>query len=101
MIRAIANGDMQQVARLFNELHQRSLYRRVKPCIATALQLTAYLQATPNGFVRVAEHDGKVTGIMVAKCEEFWWADQQKGAKFATDMVFYSKHRGDGVKMLR
>lgn len=100
MIRPIANGDMEQVAKLYLELHRRSLYRKVKPCIATALQITSYLQATPNGFVRVAEHDGKVTGIIVVKAEEFWWADQQKGAKFASDLVFYSKRKGDGTQML-
>lgn len=101
MIRELRYGDMQQIAALFVELHRKSLYKRYKPDIATALQKATYLQASPNGFVRVAEHGEKITGIIICICEEFWWVEDKKGAKQASDLLFYSKHRGDGVQMLK
>jgi len=101
MIRAIQNGDMQKLVELYDGLHRKSLYHMFKPHYATVLQKTSYLQATPNGFVRVADHDGELTGVILCICEEFWWVEDKVGAKYATDLVFYSKRRGDGVLMLK
>lgn len=101
MIRTLQQGDMQQLVELFKELHAKSAYKRFKPSFATALQKTAYLQASPNGFVRVAEHDGKLTGFIICLCEEFWWCEDKTGAKYATDLAFYSQHPFDGTKMLK
>lgn len=101
MIRHLQPGDVENIGRLFVELHSRSVYARAKPSIGTALHRVACLTGSPDGLVRVAEHAGKVTGIIACLCDEFWWAEPKVGAKFATDLVFYSKHRGDGALMLK
>lgn len=101
MIRPFQPGDVENVARLCMELHRRSVYRIAPPDMQTVLMSLARLTGTPNGYVRLAEHDGKVTGIIACIADEFWWAKPKEGPKYATDMLFYSKHRGDGVLMLK
>lgn len=101
MIRTLHGNDVEQLARLIAELHRRSVYRHAKVSMQQTLMTIASLTSSPNGFVRVAEHDAKVTGIIACTSEEFWWAEQKTGAKYATDMLFYSKRKGDGVLMLR
>lgn len=101
MIRTLAGGDVEQIARLLAELHARSVYRCAKLDLQMALQHVAALVGSPNGFVRVAEHNGKVTGLIACLAEEYWWGTKGTGPKYATDLVFYSKHRGDGAKMLK
>jgi len=101
MIRALQPGDVEQMAMLMHELHRRSVYARAKVHMQTALMHVASLAGSPNGFVRVASHDDKVTGLIACIADEFWWAEAKVGPKYATDTLFYSKRRGDGAEMLK
>ena len=99
MIRPLRPDDMQDLAKLLGELHAKSMYRSIKWSAQIVLSRIAMLST--RGFVRVAEHDGQLTGVIAGLVDEHWWADPQRGARYATDLVFYSKHRGDGATMVR
>lgn len=101
MIRPLCPDDLANVMRLLNELHAKSMYAQVKHHPQTILSRLVALSTRPVGFVRVAEHDGRLTGIFAGLSDEHWWADPERGARYATDLVFYSKHRGDGATMVR
>lgn len=92
---------MAPLMKLMLELHAQTHYARIKQSNQMVLQVVAQLSATPNGFVRVAEHDGELTGVLLGTIETYWWADQKSGARVATDLLFYSKRVGDGAKMMR
>ena len=98
MIRPLRPDDMEQLVTLLAQLHRKSMYRQVKWSAQIVLSRIAALST--RGFVRVAEHDDKLTGVLAGMVDEHWWADPQRGARYATDMVFYSKHRGDGATMV-
>lgn len=98
MIRPLHHEDMQQLLALMAELHAKSMYADVKFSAQTVLSRIALLST--KGYVRVAEHDGKLTGVFAGLVDEHWWSTPKTGARYATDMVFYSKHRGDGAAMV-
>jgi L-amino acid N-acyltransferase YncA len=45
----------------------------------------------------VAEHDGKIVGLVLGQEQEFPYLK----AKFATDVAFYAQHPGAGRRLLR
>lgn len=45
----------------------------------------------------VAEHDGEITGALLAILQPLWWSE----AKEATDAMIYAEHPGDGYRMAK
>ncbi len=101
MIRAIAGTDLEKAVKLLAQLHARSPYRRMKPHWPTVVQTIVRLSSTPTGKVLVAEHDDELTGILIGVAQEYWWAEPKFGPRIASDLIFFSKHAGDGDEMMR
>ena len=92
---------MEEVIRLLQLLHKTSHYGRIKCSPHMGAMALARLQSSINGFVRVAEHDGKITGVLMGLVDEYWWAEPKKGARYASDLAFFSRRLGDGARMMR
>lgn len=101
MIRTMVPGDIEQVVALCRRLHQRSRYSRFKPHWPTVLQTITKAATSPAGRVIVAEHDGKITGLIIAVVQEFWWAEPKAGPRVVSDLLFYSQRIGDGEQMMK
>lgn len=100
MIRRIQPDDIEQVMQLCKELHARSRYSRFKPHWPTIARLLVRGTASMFARVFVAEHDGKVTGVLYAVAEEYFWAEAGAGARFVTDLFTFSKRRGDAKRLI-
>jgi GNAT superfamily N-acetyltransferase len=100
MIRELKAEDMQYLRPLLEEIHSKSDYRRFKPHWPTVFAVIARLSVAGAGWVRVTENRGKLTGIFLGMIDEYWWAEPGRGARYATDLLVYSKYRGEGFKML-
>lgn len=101
MIREMTIDDMKPVVRLLERLHASTSYRGVKPDWPTICQTTANLMARRSGIALVAEHNGEITGVLLAVAQTLWWQDEKSGARIASDLIFYSESPGDGLRMLK
>lgn len=101
MIRPYTPDDIDQVLGLLEALRRRSPYRVVKPDWPTIVQVVTTAAAKRTGLVLVAEHDGKITGLLIALATTLWWADPKFGARTASDIIFYSLRMGDGKRLLQ
>lgn len=101
MIRQMQPEDLEQVLALIAVLHIETPYRQIEMDWHGIIAFLTVAQMNRTALILVAEHEGKVTGVMLAKVEPFWFADQRNGARVASDLMFYSKFAGDGPRMLR
>lgn len=101
MIRDMLPADIEKVVEICRLMHRRSRYVRFKPHWPTVVQTIMRAASTPIGKVIVAEHDGKITGVLIAVVQEYWWTEAKAGARVASDLMFYSKHIGDGERMMQ
>lgn len=101
MIRDLELKDMEPVLKLLDRLHQKSPYRALVPDYGHAVQTMMFNMQSPNGFAKVAEHDEKVTGVILANVATPWWVNQQIGPRVVSDIAFYSRYPKDGVKLLQ
>lgn len=100
MIRRIAPDDLPQVLQLCRELHERSRYARFKPHWPTVTQTLIRCSASPVARVFVAVHDDKITGLLVAVAEEYFWAEPKMGPRYVSDLFLFSKRAGDAKRLL-
>lgn len=101
MIREMLPSDLEKVLPLLVHIHLDSPYRHAVPDWTLVVNTLISMMERNAGLALVAEHKGEITGILLAVTETFWWVNQQLGAKIASDLVFYSRHLGDGRKMLQ
>lgn len=101
MIREFHPSDIDQVISLLVKVHADSPYREAMPDWYQVSHTLLKIVGQRLYRTWVAEHSGRITGILIAATQTFWWANQVSGAKIASDMVFYSRHLGDGKKMLQ
>lgn len=100
MIRRFQPDDMASVLGLLEVLRRRTPYRSVKPNFPEAARAITLCSAKRSGLVLVADHAGKITGVLIAAAQELWWQDDH-GARIASDLAFFSLRAGDGRKMLQ
>jgi hypothetical protein len=101
MIRLIEPDDLQKTIVLLDELRRATPYRCCCPDWGVVVQTLMACMNPAMGLVLVAEHDGELTGILIAAVQTLWWADQSEGPRKASDLVFHSKRFGDGKRMLQ
>ncbi len=101
MIREFHHDDIDQVVGLLAILHLRTPYRCVKPDWPEVVQLIAGASSRRGGKVLVAEHDGKITGVLIAVAQTLWWQNAGTGARVVSDLIFFSQRVGDGRRMLK
>lgn len=101
MIRPFNPEDIEQVVGMLEYLRQRTPYRCVKPDWPEIVNVVGNAAAKRRGLVLVAEHDSKLTGVLVAIAETYWWQNAQTGARVASDLIFFSLYPRDGLKMLK
>lgn len=100
MIRAMKVADIPKVVDLLKVLHSRSKYRLFKPHWPRIIQTLNQLSVSQDGSVEIAEEDGVVTGILAGMVEEYWWTEDRFGARYATDILFFSRNN-DGEELMR
>ena len=93
--------DLEQVIALIAVLHIETSYRQIAMGWPDVIGFLTAAQMRRTALVLVAEHKGKITGVLLAKVEPFWFADQASGARVASDLMFYSQRAGDGLAMLK
>jgi GNAT superfamily N-acetyltransferase len=101
MIREMQPDDLQKVIVLLDGLRASTPYRACRPDWTVVVQTLMACMSPTIGLVLVAEHDEQLTGILIATVATLWWADQQQGPRMASDLVFHSKHPGDGKQLLQ
>lgn len=97
MIRKATANDLQSIIEMGYRLCDRTPQKHVKrdrPSIAK--QLTACMSSA-FGCVFVAEHEGKLTGVIVGIAQQYWFSNQRQ----AVDLMFTSERAGDGIQLLR
>ena len=100
MLRDMLPDDMKPILVLLDELRRKTAYAHIRPDYPEAVRLITLASAKRDGFVQVAEHGGRLTGVMLAVVQPLWWQNERTGARIATDLAFYSKRVGDGAKLL-
>jgi GNAT superfamily N-acetyltransferase len=100
VIRLMQPEDLQPAIVLLDGLRLRTPYRACRPDWGVVVQTLMVCMNPMQGLVLVAEHDGKLTGILIATLATLWWADQRDGPRMASDLVFHSTRYGDGRRML-
>lgn len=101
MVRDLQPEDLGDAVALLEILRLNTPYRGIVPDWERVINTMVSCSDQRNGMGVVAEHDGKLTGIMLAMTHRLWWVDQKLGAKIASDLVFYSQRYGDGRQMLK
>lgn len=101
MIRPFAADDLGPLIQLLSGLHARTPYRHIEPDWPVVTRVLLNAAAKRDGFLRVAEHGGRLTGVLLAVAERLWWQDERTGARIASDLAFHSLWRGDGRRLLR
>jgi hypothetical protein len=101
MIRLMQPEDLQKAIILLDGLRASTPYRCCRPDWGVVVQTLTACMNPSVGLVLVADHDGELTGILIATVATLWWADQSQGPRMASDLVFHSKRPGDGKEMLR
>lgn len=100
MIRDFRVEDISSVVSLLDALRSMTPYRCIKPDWPTITNTLCAAASRPGGKVLVAEHDGVITGVLVAVAQTLWWQDEKRGARVVSDLIFYSKRMGDGRRLL-
>lgn len=101
MLRPIVPDDMKPILDLMDQLRVRTPYAHIRPDYPEAVQVITMAAGRRDGFIRVAEHGGKLTGVLLAIAVPLWWQNAKTGARIASDLVFFSKRSGDGAALLK
>lgn len=96
MIRRATLADLPVIESLLIAAKRRSEFVTVKIEFERARKIIRTCISSPKGFAYVAEHDGKITGVLLGVADHYWYSVE----RFATDFAFYSKRRGDGRELL-
>lgn len=97
MIRKANAKDLQAIIEMGYRLCDRTPQAHVKrdrPMIAR--QITACMSSA-FGCCFVAEHDGKLTGVILGTAQQYWFSNQRQ----AVDLMFVAERIGDGPRLLK
>jgi hypothetical protein len=77
---------LQQTPYASIEVDRQCVYRTFAQCINSSLCCCF-----------VAEHDGKLSGVILGVAQEVWWSRSRS----ASDLMFYAERPGDGARLLK
>lgn len=96
MIRRATLDDCMAIEDLFLRAKRRTEFCTVRVNFEKARKNLRRCIQSAVGFAMVAEHDGEISGALCGVLTDFWYADE----RYATDMGFVSRRRGDGKALL-
>jgi len=97
MIRMAQVADLPQLLALGKRLIKMTPYADVKIDTLTAGQTLGQCINSAFGMALVAEHDGKITGLLLGAAVPLWFSKSRS----ATDIITYAETPGDGYRMIR
>jgi hypothetical protein len=100
MIRKGRLDDLELIIEIGSKLLEVSNNNSVPICRHSVFSVIREFIRAPDKVVLLAEHDGIITGFIMAAAEVYWWDNQRSGRRYVTDWSFFSQRAGDGEKML-
>ena len=97
MIRRAQIADLPQLLALGKRLLKQTPYADVKIDTLIAGQTLGQCINSAFGLALVAEHRGKITGLLLGAAVPLWFSKSRS----ATDIVTYAETPGDGYRMIR
>ena len=97
MIRKATTADLPALLALGKRLIAETPYADVKIDILIAGQTLGQCINSAFGIALVAEHNGKITGLLLGAAVPLWFSKSRS----ATDIVTYAETPGDGYRMIR
>jgi hypothetical protein len=97
MIRLATQCDMGGIVALLAALHARTSVANVEPNWSLVVKRMEQGIVGRDILILVAENNHVLTGLLVGVLTSIWW---EPGTRIASDLLFFSKHRGDGDKMV-
>lgn len=101
MIREATHDDVDAMVALGVHMHKESNFAPITYSHEHAAKMCHMLIDSQNGFIAVSEHDGAVTGFMLAMAYPAWFGNGRD--LIAADLVLYvepSRRRGASAIML-
>lgn len=101
MIRDATHDDVEAMAVLGAHMHAESNFAPIRYSSEHAARMCHNLIDSANGFVAVSEHDGALTGFMLAMAYPAWFGNGHD--LIAADLVLYvepERRRGASAIML-
>lgn len=90
-------NDLQQMIELGYRLCDQTPYKNIPRDRPAIVRTFTRAMSSQFACAFVTERDGKLTGLIVGIAEQLWFSR----ARYATDLLFYSEHPGDGRKLLK
>lgn len=97
MIRAATLADVEGIKTLLLAMKRHTEFATVKIEPVRALKTVRQCISSPQGFCAVAEHDGELTGVILAVKQALWYSTQP----FASDLALYSRYPGEGAQLMQ
>ena len=96
MIRKGRYEDITRILELANKAGDLTPYSQVPRDRQSMVQVVTSCMASRFSCCFVAEHEGILTGVLLAQAPELWFSKKRA----ATDLLFYSE-RADGAGLIR
>lgn len=97
MIRRATHLDLPAIEALLLRAKRYTEYCTVKVEFERARKAMRNCISSPQGFAAVADHEGKITGVLLGVTTNYWFSAE----RYASDMGFYSQRIGDGRRLLK
>jgi len=97
MIRKMQIADLPRVRACAERLQAKSPYADIPSDLRTFSSTIGQCINSAFGFAMVAERKGQIVGFMLGCAQPLWFSKKRS----ATDIVTYSEHPGDGLKLIR
>lgn len=98
--RPMTMNDLGQTIEYGIRMKNRTVYKMLgesKQMIAYAFR-RAISSATSQCFV--LDCNGVIRGFILLSAEPYWWTDPRSGARYVTDLAFFSSVKGGGKALL-
>jgi len=97
LIRNAQIADMPEILALGKRLQDRTLYAGVPVDTMVFGQTLGQCINSALGMAIVAEHDGKIDGLLLGVAQPLWFSRKRS----ASDFITYAETAGDGYRMIR
>lgn len=92
MIRQATFADLLPIEDLVLRLKRRTEFCTTKVDFERARKVARQCLQSGRGFAMVAEHDQRITGVLLGAIDRFWFSNE----RYASDILWFSQRRGDG-----
>lgn len=96
MIRLATLADIPAIEQFMLAMKRRTELVTVKVEFERARKIMRQCVSSPQGFAAVAEHGGRITGVLLGIVDNYWFSMD----RYASDIAFFSRRRGDGAALL-